>query len=300
MKISDLNGICNEKTSLYREGEFHTVCLVGKEQKIEGAAITFLSDVSYIESFLKENIACVICTHEIAEKIGNIYTGGIAVSKNPKTSFFEAHNYMAKKNENFMQSVIADSAQIHPTAVIESNGVVIGENTIIGAYAVIKSGSIIGDDCVIREGVTIGTPGFYYYGTDSGKKLVTNTGGVKIGSNVEIHPHTVVEKGVLYGDTIIGDNTKLDNLILIGHDSVIGKNCIIAGSTIFAGGVEFGDDAFAGVGVSVSPYVKIGKGAKLSSGAVVTKNVKDNEHVSGNFAYEHQVFIKNLKKAIQK
>lgn len=296
MKISEVCNICKDTTvTLFREGEFETICLVGIEQKIQGPAISFLGSIKFVDGFMEERPACVICTKEIAESIESDYDGGIVISDNPRTSFFEVHNYIAGLKEEKIHNRISESAIIHPTAIIEDNGIVIGENTVIGAHAVIKSGTVIGKNCIIRESVIIGTPGFYYFGDDEKKKLVENTGGVIIGNNVELHPQTVIEKGVLYGDTEIGDNCKLDNLVLIGHDSIIGKNCLIAGSTTFAGGVTFGDNAFAGVGVSVAPYINIGKGAKLSSGAIVTKDVADNQHVSGNFAIDHEAFIRNLK-----
>lgn len=295
MKVSEINRVSEETVELFREGNFDTVKLIGKEQKVNGTTITFLGDKKYIESFLNTPTDCVICTEEIAQIIGEKYNGGIAYSSNPKTSFFEVHNYLAEKSKVIKENEIASSAIVHPNAIIEDYNIMIGENTIICANAVIKSGTIIGNDCVLREGVIVGTPGFYYFGEGEKKKLVMSTGRVCIGNNVELHPKTIIEKGVLYGDTIIGDNTKIDNLTLIGHDSNIGSDCIIAGNTTFAGGVEFGNGAFAGVGVSVAPYVKIGEFAKLSSGAVVTQNVNANSHVSGNFAVEHSKYIKHIK-----
>lgn len=296
MRISEMCGICEEKTVMVREGTFETVRLVGKDKYPEGKpAIAFVGSPLFVDGFLEENDECVVCTEEVKDAIIDRYDGGIAVSGDPAKSFFEIHNYLAKANEVIRDNVIDATVQVHSTAIIEDGNVVIGANTVIGARAIIKSGTVIGRDCTIREGVVIGTPGFYYYGTGDEKKLVVNAGGVRIGNNVELHPQTVVEKGVLYGNTTIGDNTKIDNLTLIGHDSHIGKNCIIAAGTTFAGGVTFRDGAFAGVGVTVAPYVTIGENAKLSSGAVATKRVGAGEHVSGNFAIEHKKYVEHIK-----
>lgn len=285
---------------MVREGYFETVRLVGKEQYPENKpAIAFVSSPLFADAFLAENNACIVCTEEVKNIIQNRYDGGIAVADNPMKSFFEIHNYMARTNEIINENAIDASVQIHPTAIIEDGNVVIGANTVICARAIIKSGTVIGHDCTIREGVIVGTPGFYYYGTGIDKKLVVAAGGVRIGNNVELHPQTVIERGVLYGNTIIGDNTKIDNLTLIGHDSHIGKDCIIAAGTTFAGGVSFCDGAFAGVGVTVAPYVTIEENAKLSSGAVATKLVSAGEHVSGNFAVEHKKYVEHIKQILK-
>lgn len=299
MKISEICSLCAQKITLVREGCFDTVRLVNKEQNPPGVpAITYVGDVRYVDAFLAEDNACVICTEEVRQVIEPVFSGGIAVSDEPKTSFFELHNHIAEHRANREENVIDPTVQIHPTAIIEDSNIRIGKNTVICARAIIKRGTVIGEDCVIREGVIVGTPGFYYYGTGAGKKLVTSAGGVRIGNNVDLHPQTVIEKGVLYGNTTIGNNTKIDNLTLIGHDSQIGENCIIAAGTTFAGGVSFHDGAFAGVGVTIAPYVTVCEDAKLSSGAVATKTVNAHEHVSGNFAIDHKRFLQNLKASL--
>ena len=164
------------------------------------------------------------------------------------------------------------------------------------ANVVVKAGSKIGSDCTIGEGCVVGAPAFYYFGSGNNKKMVISTGTVDIGNNVDLHTNVSVEKGVLGGSTRIGNNTKIDNHCLIGHDSVLDENVTIAGKSILAGGVELGNECFLGVGVTIAPSVKCGKQTKISSGAVVTKDVPDYMHVSGNFAIPHDRFIEHIKK----
>lgn len=299
MKLSEIHNITNEKVTLYREGEFFTVKLIGIEKNIPQKAITYIESIDYLDKFLNENVECVICLNELANILMGKYNGGIITSSNPKTSFFEIHNYIARKNRKPEQNQIDPTARIHPSAIISNEGVCIGKNTVISANAIIEEGVKIGDNCIIRENAIIGSPGYYYYGENENKRLVESAGTVCIGNNVEIHHNTVVEKGVLYGVTIINDNTKIDNLTLISHDSKIGKSCIIAGGTAFAGGVSLGNDSFVGMGVSVAPYVNIGDNVKISAGAVVTKNVKSNMQVSGNFAIDHVKYLKFIKNISQ-
>ena len=81
---------------------------------------------------------------------------------------------------------------------------------------------------------------------------------------------------------------------------IIGNNVIVAAGTSFGGWVEVGDNCFFGVGCCVAPMMKVGKDVKGSIGAVITKDVPNDLQVSGNFAVEHQTYISNLKKMIQK
>ena len=179
------------------------------------------------------------------------------------------------------KSTISPTAKVHPMAQIAENNVVIGDNTTIMAGVVVKEGTIIGDNCTIREACIIGTPAFYYYGSEDKRKLVESTGGIIIGNNVELHTHCVVEKGVMGADTVIGNNTKIDNAVVVGHDTIIGDNCTIAGNALFAGGVHLGNGVFIGVSATVVPNIVIEDDVTVSSGAIVTKRVeKDHMYLA--------------------
>ena len=135
MKISEACKICKEDLQVITEGEFATVKLIGIDNAFaDKPAITFLGDKRFIDEFFKEKIENVICTEEIKNIIEDKYNGGIAVSQNPRTSFFEVHNYMAAQNKNEKQkNAIDKTAQIHPSAIIEEGNVTIGANTVISA-----------------------------------------------------------------------------------------------------------------------------------------------------------------------
>ena len=284
-----------EDVASVRDCNFDVLYLVGKPYPTGKATVSFLAASKYIPGFLEYDIAGVICTEEVAAALGDVYTGGIAICSNPKTAFFEIHNYYAEENTVAMPTVIDKTAQIHPTAIVEDHDVIIGANTEIYANAVIKAGTVIGKDCIIRESCVIGGPAFYYYGSGDAKKPVISTGTVEIGNNVELHAHVIVEKGALGGATRIGSNTKIDNLCLIGHDSQVGENVTMAGSSTLAGGVEIGDNSTLGVGVTIAPYVKCGKDVKLSVGAAASKSIPDGMQASGNFAIEHKKYLKHIK-----
>lgn len=295
MRLSKIVEIYEGPVEVIKDCEFDRPYLVGKAYNKELRLVSFVSDKKYINAFLDYDISGLICTKEVYDKIKGRYNGGILLAKNPKTVFFETHNYIARQNKNNKNTVIDETAYIDERAIVAKNNVSIGKNTIICANVVIKEGVHIGDHCVIREGCVLGTPAFYYYGEGESRKLVESTGGLVIGNNVELHANVVIEKGVMFGDTYIGDNTKIDNLSLIGHDSSFQENCTIAAMTTVAGGVKAGKNLSTGVGVAIAPNVHMEENVKLSVGAVVTKDVKSAERVSGNFAIPHKQFIEHIK-----
>ena len=294
MYLSDVNNVLNN-IEIRRDGVFEKLYLVGKPYKDGTEYLSFIGGVKYIDDFLKYKISSVICTEEVASILSDRFNGGIAISSDPKKSFFEIHNYISEKNETRVPSKVSEKAIIDESAVIDKYGVTIGDNTQILSNVRIKAGTTIGDNCIIRENCVLGSPAFYYYGNGDEKKLVISSGGIVIKNNVELHTGITVEKGVMDGDTIIGNNTKIDNNCLIGHDSVIGNNVTIAAGSTLAGGVYIGNGSFAGVGVTFAPWVTCGKNSKMSAGAVVTRDVPDDTHVSGNFAIEHSKYLEHIK-----
>ena len=295
MKLSEINAVLPYQVSVIRDGVFEKVFLVGKNQKHDVPSIAFLGSIKFLSGILDENPECIICTDEIATGIAKDYNGGIATCNNPKAAFFLLHNYLVSSNKLKHGVVISPKAIIHPTAVIGTENIIIGDDVQIGAFAVVKNNVEIGNGCCIYEHAVIGTPGFYYFMYEGKRTLVNPAGKVILGNNVAIHTNSAVEAGVVIGDTIIGDNTVVDNSCVVGHDVIIGKNCTIAGGTVLAGGVTLGDNVSVGIGVMAAPSVAIGSNAKLSSGSVITKNVPEGEHFSGNFAIEHSHFIKHIK-----
>lgn len=298
MRLSEIVKQCEAEGLVQKDCDFDSCYLIGKDRNEKLKVISFVNSPKYIEPALPLNIDGFICTDAVAESLKQKqYPGGICISQNPKTIFFKIHNYIAAhQNPNNTNSFISQSAQIHPTAMIADKNVIIGEDVKIGANVVIKENTYIGKSSIVREGTIIGTPAFYYYGEENERTLVLSTGGVHIEDNVEIHCNCSIEKGVMGGNTYIGANTKIDNKALIGHDSKIGKNCTIAADATFAGGVQVGNSTFMGVSVTVSPNVIIGENVTVSAGSVVTKGVEPGIHVSGNFAIEHEKYIKFIKK----
>lgn len=176
---------------------------------------------------------------------------------------------------------IAEGVRIGPFTVI-GPGVTIGSGTRIGSNCHIERADI-GRDCIIANSTTIGRYGFGYEDDpDSGGTLqFPHIGGIVIGDRVEIGSSTCVDRGSI-GDTVIGDDCKIDNLIHIAHNVSMGKRCKVIALAIVGGSVVLGDDAWIAPAAAIRDWLKVGKGAVVGIGAVVTKDVPDGETVVGN------------------
>ncbi|XP_014520156.1 probable UDP-3-O-acylglucosamine N-acyltransferase 2, mitochondrial [Vigna radiata var. radiata] len=192
----------------------------------------------------------------------------------------------------FHESACIDStALVEVGAVVHSESVVgpnvrIGSGTIVGpsvtiahstkiGYNVTLSNCCIGDSCVVHNGVCIGQDGFGFYVDDDGNVIKKpQTLNVIIGNNVEIGSNTCIDRGS-WRDTVIGDNSKIDNLVQIGHNVVIGKNCLLCGQVGIAGSATIGDYVTMGGRVAVRDHVSIISKVRLAAASFVTKDIKE-------------------------
>jgi UDP-3-O-[3-hydroxymyristoyl] glucosamine N-acyltransferase len=183
-------------------------------------------------------------------------------------------------------AVISKNAKIGSDCYI-GDYVVIGDNCNIGDKSVIYErvslvqNCSIGNGCIIQQGVRIGTDGFAYVRDETGElERFPHRRGVKIGNNVEVGANTNIERGSL-SDTIIGDGTKVDSLVLIGHNVVIGKNCMLTGGTIIGGSTKIGDLCWTGLNSTFKDRLKIGNNVIVAAGAAVVHDVEDGDIVAG-------------------
>jgi UDP-3-O-[3-hydroxymyristoyl] glucosamine N-acyltransferase len=151
----------------------------------------------------------------------------------------------------------------------------------IHSTAVIHECVKLGDNISIGPGCLIGHEGFGYWRLMSDEiKRFPQIGGVVIEDNVEIHANVCIDRGAL-ADTIIGEGSKIDNLVHVAHNCKIGKNVVIAANAMFAGGVEIGDNSWIAPSASILNGIKIGKNCVVGIGSVVLKDVPDNATVKG-------------------
>jgi UDP-3-O-[3-hydroxymyristoyl] glucosamine N-acyltransferase len=186
---------------------------------------------------------------------------------------------------------IGDHATIYPNVTILDE-CTIGKNTIIWSGAVIRERCHIGSDCILHPNSSIGADGFGFRPCpERGLAKIPQIGNVVIGNRVEIGANSCVDRGK-FSSTVIGDGTKIDNMVQIGHNCKIGRFCIIAGNSGLAGSITIGDGVVIGGSASVKDHVTIHDGARIGAGSGVTSDVSAGKTVLGYPAVEYRDALK--------
>ncbi|MFH1944814.1 MAG: hypothetical protein ABIJ35_06355 [Acidobacteriota bacterium] len=211
--------------------------------------------------------------------------------RSPRLIITELLKHLYPEDDAVAPEGIHPSAQIHPEADIHSTVAIgqfciigkcrIGEGSVVGPFSVVKDNVTIGKNVTVREYCLLGGAGFGFERDDHAvPQRIPHIGSVVIEDNVEIFPYVNIDRGTL-SETRIKKNTKIDHYCHIGHNTVIGENCIITAGTVFCGGCSIGDRTWTGVGSIVKQKVQVGNDVVLGLGAVVIKNVEDNQIVGG-------------------
>ena len=184
---------------------------------------------------------------------------------------------------------IGKNSHIGANTVIEQN-VRVGKDCIIGSNNVIKN-VLIGDKVVIQDSCKIGQKGFGFIPLKKQNLKFPHIGKVLIKDNVEIASGCTIDRGSV-DDTVIGENTYLDNQVHVGHNVKIGSNCMIAGQVGFAGSSNIGDNVSIGGQAGISGHLNIGNNVKIGGGSGVVKDIQDNQVVMGYPAMPLKEFLK--------
>ncbi len=176
---------------------------------------------------------------------------------------------------------LADGVVLYPNVTIMDD-TTIGQHTVIWSGTVIRERTVIGSHCIFHSNVSIGADGFGYRPSDDGRGLVKipQIGNVIIGNAVEIGANSCVDRGK-FSATVIGDGCKIDNLVQIGHNSIMGRSCIMAGHSGLAGSVTLGDGVIIGGSASINDHTTIHSGAKVGAGSGVVSDVAAGKTVLG-------------------
>jgi UDP-3-O-[3-hydroxymyristoyl] glucosamine N-acyltransferase len=175
--------------------------------------------------------------------------------------------------------VIGDGVTLYPNVTVEP-GSQIGEGTIVYPQVSIYERSIIGRRCILHSGVVIGSDGYGFVTYEGRHHKIPQVGIVRIEDDVEIGAGTTVDRAAL-GETVIGEGTKIDNLVQIGHNVKIGKHCLLVAQVGIAGSTELGDYVVAAGQVGFAGHLKIGKGAQIAAKSAVLDDVADGMKVMG-------------------
>ena len=187
---------------------------------------------------------------------------------------------------------IGDGTIVYPNVTIMDD-TIIGMGCIIWSGTVIRERCEIGHQCIFHTNVSIGADGFGFRPSPDGRGLVKipQIGNVVIGNGVEIGANSCVDRGK-FSSTIIGDGSKIDNLVQIGHNSVMGRSCIMAGHSGLAGSVTLGDGVIIGGSASIKDHTTIHSGATVGAGSGVVGDVAAGKTVLGYPACDSRDMLK--------
>jgi UDP-3-O-[3-hydroxymyristoyl] glucosamine N-acyltransferase len=173
---------------------------------------------------------------------------------------------------------IGDGTRIGAHSFI-GRGVTIGRRAEIGSHVGIGFAHL-GDDVLIQPGAQIGGSGFGYSSGADGHMKIPQLGRVIIQDRVEVGANTTIDRGAL-GDTVIGEGTKIDNLVQIGHNSVTGRHCVIAGQAGISGSAVLGDFVIVGGKCGIADHVTIGDRARLAGLSGVAYDLEGGRDYGG-------------------
>ncbi|WP_203363285.1 DapH/DapD/GlmU-related protein [Bacillus sp. REN10] len=275
--------------------------LLGLVDSNKSNTLTFIDNKRFLHTLVNnKNISAVFVTQELANEVQQKNSSiQLIICEDPRYSFYFLYNHISKKEYKKEYNVIDNTASIHDTVHIAEYNVRIGKNVIIEPNVTILSDVVIKENSIIRAGTIIGSEGFEHKRTTKGILSVFHDGKVIIDSNVEIGANTCIDKGFSFRKTLIGKNTKIDNLVHIAHGVQIGDNCLIAASSMIAGSVTIQNDVWIGPNSSISNNINIGHNSFITIGSVVTRDVSENQQVTGNFAIPHNQFLNNFKKTLK-
>lgn len=187
-------------------------------------------------------------------------------------------------------AAIGNEVCIHPNVVVYPDAQ-IGDRTVLHANCVIHERTRIGADCVIHGGAVIGSEGFGFVPTPTGWLKMEQSGCTVLEDGVEVGCNSSIDRPAV-GETRVGRNTKIDNLVQIGHGCRIGQNCAIAAQVGMAGGVTVGDRVILGGQVGIANQATIGNGVTAGAKAGIHSNVEPGSVVVGTPAVPYKLFLK--------
>jgi UDP-3-O-[3-hydroxymyristoyl] glucosamine N-acyltransferase len=186
--------------------------------------------------------------------------------------------------------LVGNNVTIFQGVSIEA-GSTLGDDSIIYPNVVIYDGTRIGRRCIIHAGVVIGSDGYGFAMHEGKHHKIPQIGIVRIEDDVEIGAGTTIDRAAL-GETVIGEGTKIDNLVQIGHNVKIGKHCLLVSQVGIAGSTELGDHVFVAGQSGFSGHLKIGHRVQVAAKSAVLADVPDDTKVMGSPAMPFNEFAR--------
>lgn len=286
-EIAKLIGIENIKGD-----SFISATGINEIHKVEKGDISFVDNSKYYAKCLRSAATIIIINQEVDCPEGK----ALLITNDP----FSAYNKIVNHFSPYQSSnkLISDSAKIGTGTIVQpgvfiGNNVAIGKNCLLHPHVTIYDNTIIGDNVIIHANTVIGADAFYYKRRPEGYDKLLSCGRVIIQNKVEIGAASTIDKGVS-GDTIIGEGTKIDNKVHIGHGVVVGKNCLFAAQVGIGGKTIIEDNVILWGQVGISKDLTIGANAVILAQSGVSKSLEGNKVYFGSPAEEARGKYKEL------
>lgn len=263
--------------------------------KVKSGDLTFVDYHKYYDKALTSSATFILINAELDFPSDK----GILISEDPfrdynklVNRYYETQPVMGHGNAHGKDVIVGEDSVIMHNVFL-GDRVSIGKNCKIYPNVVIYSDTQIGDNVIIHANTVIGADAFYFKKRQEGYDKLYSCGRVIIQDNVEIGAACTIDKGVS-GDTIIGQGTKFDNQVHIGHGVVVGKNCLFAAQVGVGGKTIVEDDVTLWGQVGVQKDILIEKGAVVLGQSGVTKSIKGNKVYFGTPAGDAKARFKEL------
>jgi len=325
MSLSDLSGLCGAELG---DPSFsgRMVTGIAPLSRAGEGEVSFANSRQALPDLIKSRATAVFVTSKLAEHLPSGVAAMIVPA--PQSAFARAAAALVPSAVKPLRltagSGVAETAFVDPSAKLESGvvveaGAVIGANVEIGAGSVIGAGvaigagtrigrqchvghaatvqhALIGNHVIIHPGVRIGQDGFGYAPGPRGLEKIPQIGRVIIQDHVEIGANTTIDRGAL-DDTVIGEGTKIDNLVQIAHNVCIGSHCVIVSQVGIAGSATIGDRVMIGGASGINGHVTIGDGAQLAALSGVAGDVPAGALWGGQPARPMRGFLRDAAAA---
>jgi UDP-3-O-[3-hydroxymyristoyl] glucosamine N-acyltransferase len=278
--------------------------------------LSFLANAKYAPLFERSLAGVVLVTKELASAPGTCAARVVVASPHDALLSLIQRFYRPPVRTSGVHptAIIAPGVRLQPDVTVEAYAVIregaeIGDRAWIGSHSVVGDGvklgadvrlfphvtlypgTTLGDRVTVHSGARIGSDGFGYVFRGGVHEKIPHAGRCLIGNDVEIGANSTVDRGSI-DDTVVGDGTKIDNLVQIGHNVRIGRLCLLVAQVGVAGSSRVEDGAVLGGQVGLAGHLTVGAGARLAAQAGVISDVPAGETWSGYPARPHREALK--------